>query len=47
MNMIHPMGILRKKIAEAFNFPLKGFKLESRTNEVDSDSDEILFKDFE
>ena len=49
MNPIYPMGILKKKVSEAFNIPLKNFILKSRDNRnkmVDSDDDDIMFNEF-
>lgn len=46
MGIQHPMGLLKKKVAEAFDLQMKQFKLQSKVQELDSDQEDVTFREF-
>jgi hypothetical protein len=47
VNPTHPIGLLRIKISQAFNIPIKNFQVKIKANKIiESDDDETLFNDY-
>lgn len=46
MGIQHPMGLFKKKVAEAFDLEMKQFKLQSKVQELDSDQEDVTFREF-
>ncbi len=46
--MVHPIGVLKRSVAEAFNVPIRGLRLQvtNTGRELESDDDERCLKDY-
>ena len=47
MNIYHPIGLIKKKAAEAFNIPVKSFRINAKnSDEINSDNEDKTFKEY-